>query len=168
MFRQISRRRFALAIAVLLGAISAAYAHVGVQPREASAGATEKYTVRVPNEKTVATVEVQVEFPADVQVSAVDEKAGWKLEEKKDQAGRSSVPFGVEPALHRRRSSNLPLRRAILMRKQLSFGRPCRCTTMPPDRNGPAQWDLAVPHRGLLSGIRKPNSDRPGSEWTAR
>ncbi len=88
MFRQIRHRRSALAVAVLLAAISAAYAHVSVRPREALPGATEKYTVRVPNEKTVATVEVEVEFPQDVQVAAVDQKTGWTLEQKKDAAGK--------------------------------------------------------------------------------
>jgi uncharacterized protein YcnI len=83
MVRQLTRFRFSFAVTVLVAAVGAAYAHVRVRPSEALSGASEKYTVRVPNEKTVATVEVQVEFPAGVQVSAVDEKAGWRLEEKR-------------------------------------------------------------------------------------
>jgi uncharacterized protein YcnI len=64
------------------------YAHVVVQPRQSSAGATEKYRMRVPNERAVATVRLEIDFPNAVEISAVDEKPGWTLEVKKDTAGK--------------------------------------------------------------------------------
>ena len=51
--------------------LAPAYAHVTIRPRESVAGATEKYTMRVPNEKNVATVRIEVEFPGIVTISAI-------------------------------------------------------------------------------------------------
>jgi len=67
---------------------SAAQAHVTVQPRESAAGATQKYTMRVPNEKSVANVRIEAEFPAAAEIISVDEKAGWTIEVKKDSSGK--------------------------------------------------------------------------------
>ena len=77
-------------IALLLIACAAipSYGHVVVRPRQSSLGAVEKYTMRVPNERTVATVRVEISFPAAVEVTAVDEQPGWKLELKKDASGK--------------------------------------------------------------------------------
>ena len=66
------------------------YAHVVVQPRESSTGATQTYTMRVPNERSVATVRLEIDFPTAVEISAVDEKPGWKLELKKNASGKIS------------------------------------------------------------------------------
>ena len=65
-------------------AASVAQAHVSVRPREAKAGATEKYTVRVPTEGKVATTSVELEIPAGVTVSAVEPADGVKSEMKRD------------------------------------------------------------------------------------
>jgi uncharacterized protein YcnI len=73
---------------LLILAVGAARAHVTVQPKESTAGATQKYTMRVPNEKSVPNVRVEAEFPAGVEIIAVDQKAGWTIELKKDSAGR--------------------------------------------------------------------------------
>jgi uncharacterized protein YcnI len=85
----LSKARITCLIPILL-TISAAQAHVTVLPRESTAGATQKYTVRVPNEKTIANVRVEVEFPANVEIMSVSEKAGWKLEVKKDASGKAT------------------------------------------------------------------------------
>jgi uncharacterized protein YcnI len=69
-------------------AVSVAQGHVTVLPKESTAGATQKYAMRVPNEKTVANVRVEAEFPANAEIISVEEKAGWKIEVKKDAAGR--------------------------------------------------------------------------------
>lgn len=73
---------------IVMLAVSAAHAHVTVQPRESAAGATQKYTMRVPNEKNVANVRVEAEFPANAEIISVEEKAGWKIEVKKDATGK--------------------------------------------------------------------------------
>ena len=80
-------KSFCLPIAIVLGA-TAAQAHVAVLPRESIAGATEKYTMRVPDEKNIPTVRMEAEFPAAAEVISVDPKDGWQIELKKDSTGR--------------------------------------------------------------------------------
>jgi uncharacterized protein YcnI len=89
--------------ATLLGItiISTAYGHVTVQPKESAPGATERYALRVPTEKFTPTVRVEVEFPAALEVSSFEPKAGWNIEEKKDASGKllgvvltGSIPTG--------------------------------------------------------------------------
>ena len=71
-------------------ALSAAMtqAHVAVLPKESATGATQKYTMRVPNEKNIPTVRMEAEFPAAAEVISVDPKEGWKIEVKKDPSGK--------------------------------------------------------------------------------
>ena len=83
----ISKTQLVTPLLVLLAA-GAALAHVTVSPKEAAAGATQKYTMRVPNEKAVANTRVEVEFPAGVEILTVDQHEGWKLDLKKDAAGK--------------------------------------------------------------------------------
>jgi uncharacterized protein YcnI len=97
--------RSAAVAAVLIVTISTAYGHVTVQPRQSATGVTEKYTLRVPTEKFVPTVRVEVEFPANLDVSSFEPKSGWKIEEKKDASGRlvgvvltGSIPTGESAA----------------------------------------------------------------------
>jgi len=73
---------------LILASALIAWAHVGISPRESTAGATQKYTMRVPTEKNIPTVRIEAEFPAAVEVTSVEEKAGWKIELKKDAAGK--------------------------------------------------------------------------------
>jgi uncharacterized protein YcnI len=72
----------ALALAPL-----AAYAHVTVWPRQSDLGAREKYVVRAPNEKKVATVRIEGAFPPEVRVTALEELAGWTIDAKRNAAG---------------------------------------------------------------------------------
>ena len=69
------------AFAVLVPVV--AHAHVSVWPRESSAGATEKYTVRVPTEGKVTTTAAELEVPAGVVVEVVAMPRGWKHEIKR-------------------------------------------------------------------------------------
>ena len=70
-----------LALAIVIPA--SASAHVSVWPRESRAGATEKYTVRVPNESKVASTALELEVPDGVTVETLAMPAGWKHEVKK-------------------------------------------------------------------------------------
>jgi uncharacterized protein YcnI len=63
--------------------MSAAAAHVTVQPRESRAGAHEKYVVRVPTEGQVATISVELEIPARVVVTSMGAAVGHTYELKK-------------------------------------------------------------------------------------
>src|SRR5690242_9543444 len=84
-------RRFfinVLVIASLLACASAALAHIRIYPTESTFGAREKYTMRVPNEKQVATIRVEGEFPPEVNVYDFEFKPGWKIDFKKDEKGK--------------------------------------------------------------------------------
>ena len=65
-----------------------------MSPKESAAGASEKYTMRVPNEKAVPNVRIEAEFPAAVVVTEFEAKPGWKIEPKKDAAGRLNKFLG--------------------------------------------------------------------------
>jgi uncharacterized protein YcnI len=66
-----------------------ASAHVSVLPSEVKQGSYEKFTVRVPNEKEIPTVKVEVKFPVDdVAISRFEPTPGWKYEPVKDASGK--------------------------------------------------------------------------------
>ena len=77
-----------IAVALLVLVPSVGRAHVTVWPRAAAHGAYERYVVRVPNEKDVATTRVEIRFPAEVRISSFLEVPGWKLEVVTDSAGK--------------------------------------------------------------------------------
>ena len=74
-------------------------AHAVVYPKSSTTGAYEKYVLRVPNERDVPTVQVEIHFPADVRVVSFTEVAGWRLEVLTDSAKRvtGAVWTGVLP-----------------------------------------------------------------------
>ena len=74
--------------ALALAAPALLQAHAVVYPKRSAPGAYEKYVLRVPNEKTVATVRVELRFPADARVTSFGEVAGWQLEVLTDSAKR--------------------------------------------------------------------------------
>jgi len=85
------RRRITLATAAtVLGlAVSVptlSWAHAVVFPRQSTTGAYEKYVLRVPNEKAVATTRVELLFPKDVRVTSFADVPGWQLELVTDSA----------------------------------------------------------------------------------
>lgn len=63
-------------------------AHVTISPKESVIGVTEKYTMRVPNERNASTVRLEAEFPPAANVSYFEIKAGWKIEPKMDAKGK--------------------------------------------------------------------------------
>jgi uncharacterized protein YcnI len=65
-----------------------ASAHVVVYPKEAVQGSYEKFTVRVPSEKDVPTIKVEVKIPETVEISRTMPLAGWKSELTKDANGK--------------------------------------------------------------------------------
>ena len=64
------------------------WAHVTVAPREAPSGATQRYCIRVPSEKSVPTIGLEAEFPAHLEVSAIEVPTGWHGTARKDRQGR--------------------------------------------------------------------------------
>ena len=65
-----------------------AVGHIRIYPTESTYGAREKYTMRVPNEKQVACIRIEGEFPAELKIYDFEFKPGWKIEFKKDDAGK--------------------------------------------------------------------------------
>lgn len=74
--------------AVLFLSAHLAFSHIRIYPTESAQGAREKYTMRVPNEKQVATIRVEGEFPAELRVYDFEFKPGWKIDFKKDDKGQ--------------------------------------------------------------------------------
>ena len=72
----------------LTGPPVAALAHVEVVPAESAPGATERYGIRVPTEKPVPTVRVEVQFPPGLRVLDAESAAGWRLTVQRDATGR--------------------------------------------------------------------------------
>jgi uncharacterized protein YcnI len=64
------------------------FAHITIWPKESAPGARERYTMRVPNEKQVATVRIEGEFPPELNVYDFEFKPGWKIDFKKDDKGK--------------------------------------------------------------------------------
>lgn len=79
-----SMKKFAVAatMAVSMLAFSGiASAHVTVQPAQVQAGTYQVLAVRVPSEeKDINTVKIKVNVPAEINVSRVEPKDGWKYE----------------------------------------------------------------------------------------
>ncbi len=84
------RRGIAVALALTLIVPALAFAHAVVYPKTSTTGGREKYFLRVPNEKAVNTIRVEIHFPDSVRVSAFEDVAGWKLEILTDTAKRIS------------------------------------------------------------------------------
>jgi uncharacterized protein YcnI len=79
-----------LIIAAAMAVLSTiASGHVTVWPKQSSVGAHEKYVVRVPNEKQVDTVTVEVRFPAGLRVTSFEQKPGWITEAIRDETGKA-------------------------------------------------------------------------------
>src|SRR3989442_715771 len=93
--------RLALIVVFLGITLTTAHGHVTVQPKQSAAGAVETYSIRVPTEKFVPTVRVEVEFPDNLNIVSFEPKAAWKIDEKKNAGGKiigvvlsGSIPTG--------------------------------------------------------------------------
>jgi uncharacterized protein YcnI len=67
---------------------SVAFGHIRIAPTESTAGAREKYTMWVPNEKQVSCSKIEGEFPAGLDIYDFEFKPGWKIEFKKNDKGK--------------------------------------------------------------------------------
>jgi uncharacterized protein YcnI len=79
------RLTFVMAAAVVVAA--PALAHVTVWPRTSVAGAGEKYSIRVPNERQSDMIAVEVRFPAGLALRSFEQKPGWRTEPLRDASG---------------------------------------------------------------------------------
>jgi len=65
-----------------------AFAHAVVYPKKSTAGAYERYVLRVPNEKTAATTRIEIRFPEGLRITDFQEVPGWSLQVLTDSAQR--------------------------------------------------------------------------------
>jgi uncharacterized protein YcnI len=89
--------RFILLTGILIPSI--ALAHAVVFPKTSTPGAYEKYVLRVPNERDVPTVRVELHFPPGLRVVSFGDVPGWKLEVLTDTAQHTTgaIWTGVLP-----------------------------------------------------------------------
>ena len=75
--------------------------HAVVHPHLARPGAYQKYVLRVPNEREVPTLRVELTFPEDVRVVSFGEVDGWHLEVVTGADGRveRAIWTGELPAM---------------------------------------------------------------------
>jgi uncharacterized protein YcnI len=95
---RVAARVVVLLIAILV-APSIVFAHAVVFPKTSSPGAYEKYVLRVPNERDVPTIKVEIRFPEALRVVSFSEVPGWKLQVLADSTQRvtGAVWTGVLP-----------------------------------------------------------------------
>jgi len=89
----------AVTVALALLIPAGVQAHVSIWPRESAAGATERYTVRVPTEGKVTTIGADLEVPEGVVIEVLSAPAGWKYEVKRkdDRIVAVSWQMDVKP-----------------------------------------------------------------------
>jgi uncharacterized protein YcnI len=88
---------------IVFFAMPPASAHVSVAPKDAPSGATQRYCIRVPSEKSVPTIGLEAEFPINLEVSAIEAPAGWRGVVHRDRQGRivgASWDGGSIPPAH--------------------------------------------------------------------
>ena len=73
-----------------------AFAHVTVWPQQSRAGMAERYTVRVPTERNVPTVSVELEVPTTVTVTGVLAPAGFTYETQREGNRITSITWKQE------------------------------------------------------------------------
>lgn len=76
------------ALVVSAAAPGGALAHVDVLPSEVSEGVAERFTIRVPTERPLATTAVRIDFPETIAVYAVRPLAGWRVQALEAPDGR--------------------------------------------------------------------------------
>ena len=87
------RRLLATVFATLVA--TPALAHVTVWPRESKPGVSERYTVRVPTEGKVSTVEVEMEIPDGLTISPLA-PMGWTHELKRTGDKVTAIVWKME------------------------------------------------------------------------
>ena len=91
--------RAVLLLLAILVAPSIVFGHAVVFPKASTPGAYEKYVLRVPNERDVSTIKVEIKFPQALRVVSFGDVPGWKLQVLADSTQRitGAVWTGVLP-----------------------------------------------------------------------
>jgi uncharacterized protein YcnI len=75
--------RIGMVVLMLVAGSVLVKAHVTVVPRESQAGATERYTVRVPTEGQVTTTSVELEVPPGLDVTEIVSGTGYSFDARR-------------------------------------------------------------------------------------
>jgi uncharacterized protein YcnI len=73
-----------------------AQAHTTIWPRSSTAGAMEKYTLRVPAESEVMSKGAEVDVPEGVIVQTIGAPAGWTYEVKRQDGRITSIRWHMD------------------------------------------------------------------------
>lgn len=95
LFRKIVSLTAASAVATLLFA-AAASAHVTVAPAESATGAWETYTLKVPSEKDVPTVQIDLRIPEGAEFKQYEVTPGWKVTIEGNKISWKSTGDGIQ------------------------------------------------------------------------
>lgn len=94
MLKQLSQRLSvlgALICAIMLAVSASASAHVVVKPAEVVTAGFQTFTVGVPNEKDISTVNVKLIIPGALKHVQPTQKAGWQIDIEKDEADEDAT-----------------------------------------------------------------------------
>jgi uncharacterized protein YcnI len=86
----------AMAAAMQLGSSGVAQAHTTIWPRSSTAGAMEKYTLRVPAESQVMSKGAEIDVPEGVIVATIGAPAGWTYEVKRHEGRITSIRWHMD------------------------------------------------------------------------
>lgn len=89
--RRLRRWTAMVAVVLVMAVAGVASAHVTVWPQQSTAGAFEKYTVRVPTEKDVPTVKIALNVPTGVTVEDLKPVPGWTYHLQKENGRVATV-----------------------------------------------------------------------------
>jgi uncharacterized protein YcnI len=162
-----------LALALLVGSSAVALGHAVVFPKASVAGGRERYTIRVPNERTVPTVRVEIQFPPSVRVTSFYDTPGWRLEIVRDSAKRiaGAVWTGSLPVEHTVEFSFSAVNPKDAMEihwpvlQKYADGEEANWTG-PAGSDRPASVTvISVPDSANASGTALPGSDGTPSPW---
>lgn len=84
-----------MAAALMLFA-AAASAHVTVAPAESTTGAWETYTLKVPSEKDVATVQVDLRIPEGAEFKQYETVPGWSVTVDGNKVSWTATAEGIQ------------------------------------------------------------------------
>jgi len=71
--------------------VGVASAHVTVDPNQVPADSWQKFVIKVPNEKDIATTKVEVRVPDGAEVMSIEPVNGWTFNAQKDQNGKMTA-----------------------------------------------------------------------------
>lgn len=83
-------------VAALMLFAAVASAHVTVAPAESSTGAWETYTLKVPSEKDIATVQVDLRIPEGAEFKQYEATPGWNVTIEGNKVSWTATGEGIQ------------------------------------------------------------------------